>query len=753
MNYDEFKDTIRSFADTPASIDIEKGTLVLDIRGEHIEAELFSRFGDVHVRESQAEYPAPEWIFSRVARLPILADRIIDHIDDEPHFINPSGRLLDRVDRAESDEEVMVKDVQEAVLRLLAERPAGTSTGLYVTSDAGEGKTTLIRHLALHQARLYREKRADWLIVPIPLGGRTLLRFDDVIIGALVNTMRFPFLYYEAFVRLVRMGAIVPALDGFEEMFVESQAGDAISALGNLMDMLSSEGTILIAARRAYFEYKSLQVQAPLFESIRGQSAEFARLHLERWSREQFIEYAARREFAEGARLFAKVAGKLGAEHPLLTRAVLVRRLIDVALDGDGQGRLVESIGGGGEDYFYQFVESILEREANEKWINKAGDPARPLLSVIEHGELLADVAHEMWVSETSMLKADVLESVAEVYCEGKRLDGTTTNQVIERVKQHALIVEAEPGGRSFRFDHEEFYHFFLGQSVSRLLAAGDVPDIRYCLRIGRLPDMVGDSATRSSLRDGDSRATLVAVLNRICESEPHASFVRENGGSLALAAIDGSEDRERVLVARMLFGVDSLRNRKLENVEFAQCDFRRTEVAGTELKACRFTRCRFEEIDVSGVTAVVDTVLDECECYSVIRNSEETAVYAPDTISRALQEAGFAFPEVEEPDVEEEGDAGTEEELVVTERMCRIFYRSTGVNENTFRQRLGSQVALFFDAVLPALVRQGVVQEVQYAGGGQQKRYQLAVSLRAVQEAIERSDGSFQTFLEELAG
>ena len=85
------------------------------------------------------------------------------------------------------------------------------------------------------------------------------MRFDDVIIGALVNRLRFPMLYYEAFIELVKMGAVVPALDGFEEMFVEGSAGDAISALGNLVNTLQSSGTVLIAARKAYFEYRSLR--------------------------------------------------------------------------------------------------------------------------------------------------------------------------------------------------------------------------------------------------------------------------------------------------------------------------------------------------------------------------------------------------------------------------------------------------------------------------------------------------------------
>src|SRR4029077_1840672 len=97
---------------------------------------------------------------------------------------------------------------------VLSRRPAGATSVLYLTSDAGEGKTTLINHLALKQAQRYKEKTTDWLLVPIPLGGRTFLRFDDVVVAALVNRLRFQLFYYDAFLELVRLGVLVPAFAG-----------------------------------------------------------------------------------------------------------------------------------------------------------------------------------------------------------------------------------------------------------------------------------------------------------------------------------------------------------------------------------------------------------------------------------------------------------------------------------------------------------------------------------------------------------
>src|SRR5690606_29378278 len=123
------------------------------------------------------------------------------------------------------------------------------------------------------------------------LGGRHFLRFDDITIGALQNRYRFQFLYYNSFLALVRMGLIVPAFDGFEEMFVESSSGEALSAMGILVGSLNSQGAIVVAARKAYFEFENLRTQERLFDTIRTHSVSFEKLELQRWSEEQFLSY------------------------------------------------------------------------------------------------------------------------------------------------------------------------------------------------------------------------------------------------------------------------------------------------------------------------------------------------------------------------------------------------------------------------------------------------------------------------------
>ncbi|GAJ22869.1 unnamed protein product, partial [marine sediment metagenome] len=135
-----------------------------------------------------------------------------------------------------------VRDALQEIIDQLDDRSALASYVMYLTSDAGEGKTTLLNYLAKTQAKKYLERKSNWLLLPIPLAGRPFLRFDDIIISSLMNRLRFPHFFFDSFIELVKMGAIVPAFDGFEEMFIESSTGEAISALANLLNKLSSEG-------------------------------------------------------------------------------------------------------------------------------------------------------------------------------------------------------------------------------------------------------------------------------------------------------------------------------------------------------------------------------------------------------------------------------------------------------------------------------------------------------------------------------
>jgi len=748
---DEFRRILTAFADSPAQLDLEKGSLLVQVRDETIVATVTSREGDLVVIENDETLSATRWIVQRLARLPLLADRIIASIPDEPTFVSPDGLLLDQIDETPTDTEEYVADAPKTVLSILNRRPAGAASVLYLTSDAGEGKTTLISHLARYQAEQYKLKQTDWLLVPVSLGGRTWMRFDDVIVGALMNRFRFNLLFYDAFIELIRLGVVVPALDGFEEMFVEGSAGDAMSALGNLMQALKSSGSVLIAARKAYFEFKSLRAQTRLFDSLGGQSVTFGRLALKRWNKDRFLAYASKRGVVNGEQIFEEVSAQLSPDHPLLTRAVLVRRLLDVAGDIGNRRSLLDRIKNDPSDYFRQFIGSIIEREAQEKWINKVGEPAEPLITGTEHYELLSALALEMWTSSTESLPGEVIEVVAEMYAESKGKDKVVSHQIVERLKQHALIVGM--GGARFGFDHPEFYHFFLGEAVGQMIVRKDAPMLKHAFRQAVLPDLSVETAARVVSRSGTDINDVITLVNAVFTTEPRMSLIKENLSGIVMFLLDLS-GVANVVVEGGTFPPDALKGRQCSQVTFSDSYFQNTSLDHSHLHQCRFVKCDFEGIDIQSTSSLDGVEFVDCKCRMLIPRGSDTCIYSPDGIWAALRQCGVTVTSTE-PIVSPKGPAAdqVEEAVVVVERLLRAFMRSPGgLNENTINQRLGSQAPYFFRDVLPEMMKHRILEEGDYRGSGQQRRFHLRGRLETIGDALQECGGKFDRFLE-LAG
>ena len=287
MDIKTFTRVLKSFAEDPEQVQISKGTVVMQMGADFINASLIEREGDLFVSsESGEEASAARWIALRLARLDLLARRILSYTPEVADFVTPSGTMLPEIERVTKDESsIDVTDAVSALAEFVNARPGGLTSVLYLTSEAGEGKTSLIAQLARQQAVDFIAHKSNWLVLPVPLGGRGFLRLDDVVVAALVNRFRFQRLYYDSFLELIKLGYIVPAFDGFEEAFIEAASGEAVSALGSLVESLDSQGSVLVSARKAYFEYRSFLSQARLFDAIGEEFVSFSKLALHRWTK------------------------------------------------------------------------------------------------------------------------------------------------------------------------------------------------------------------------------------------------------------------------------------------------------------------------------------------------------------------------------------------------------------------------------------------------------------------------------------
>ena len=757
MQFDDFKRIVTCFADRVDDVDTSRGELLVQIRDETITAKLHQRPDGLLVEEHDDRMPAATWIVRRLARVPLLADRICSYVKPPDYFVPPSGRFLDQLDENPSGQDVFRADVADAMTETLDLRPAGTTSVLYLTSDAGEGKTSLINHLAVRQAEAYKAKQSDWLLVPVPLGGRTFLRFDDVVVSALVNRLRFQLLYYDAFLELVRLGVLVPAFDGFEEMIVESSSGEAISALGNLVSKLRSAGTLLVAARKAYFDYPNFGSQARLFDTIGSDGdVAFGRLSLDRWNRNTFTRYADKRRVTDPNDLYTVVSERLGdTQHPVLTRAVLIKRLVDVATQERDLSSLLDRIGQDQRDFFHDFVGGIVEREARFKWVDKSGDSSRALLKTDEHHELLSMVAQEMWLSATDELGMDVVSLVVEMFADAKKKSPAVTRQIQERIKQHALLVVTRIGRIALAFDHEDFRVFYLGQALGRALVAGDVSTVKSIIDKAALPaSAVAEAASCVRRRGGEAPGRVFALLQMLADGAQPASFVRENCGVLTLALIDRESGAYEM--RNMSFPAGTLRERRLTNVRVSGSYFHASGLTNTKLCRCKFVNCHFERLEIDGSEQVSHTSFDDtCLVDTVVRmdraNGDQIIRFDPEQIRLELHRAGFdvTYDAPLQQHIDDQHDI--DDDLILVQRLLRAFLRATALNERTIQQRLGVRSNHFLKEVLPRLEHAGVVQEVPYQGRGTQRRMRLVAPMTRIEEAMSVSGGRFDKFVHEV--
>jgi hypothetical protein len=759
MQIDDFKSIVLTFADPGEQWAFEKAKFMISVNGDLIEADIIVEYGgDVYVDEGNGREPASKWILNRLAHLPLLASRLRESVNATECFVSPEASLLPTLDNGNHDQLSTTNDALKTMMDTIRDSSPFETTVLYVTSDAGEGKTSLINELARTQAKSFIDNRASWLLVPIPLGGRHFLRFDDITVGALQNRYRFPFLYYNSFLALVKMRAIVPAFDGFEEMFVESSSGEALSAMGILVSSLDSKGTIVIAARKAYFDFENLRTKEKLFDTIRNYSVGFGSLELKRWSETQFSTYCSKRGVANAQEIYRRVSERLKPDHALLTRAILVKRLIDVASNTPTLEALLDQLHGSGADFFSVFVMGLIEREANEKWIDRSGeqDVGAPLLTTEEHCELLSLIALEMWEARVDYIKRDSLEFVADYFSTGEaRKNAFQAQQIKERIRGHAMLVPSLNSENALEFDHEEFRSFFLGEGIARQIQPLNERAKAVVLgvfRRGVLPRQTQHAIIRALKRNSQLNILeVIRFLLDISGMESQASYAHENCSDIIIRILSGI-DGEGMLLENLAFGINALRDRKLRKLVFKKCYFSATSLELTELEECTFINSRFAQLRVNDSTQFKKTVFDECSVEAISFLDKHWESWDPDEIQKHLQRSGIIYKQYIEDSATPSGPQPVEkpfdDEIKDIEKLMRYFLRSTNITEDIIRLRIGSHGNRFVDETLPVLLKIGVMED---ASTSTKIRFKVGRPLKKVNAAIAACRGSFQSFIKQF--
>ncbi len=727
---------LSAFADDDDDVVVDStGALILARNGKDISGRLFEDVDRGLLVEVDGECMSySRFITHHLARLDVFAERLLAKRSDPPNFIDGPGRL-------DSPRE----DPSEApALSLLTEEcrtgsPFATRV-VFITADAGHGKTILLREHQHRQAEAFLAGKASYLFWHVDLQGRQLVRLSEALMGDL-GDLRITGLWMPAILKLIQQRAVVLAIDGFDELAAEQGSTDALGALAVLVKQLAGHGVVVAASRRTFFDTEDYIARAGLLRRSMAAACEFDQISLRPWGRGEVLAFLSGYEMngkhiPDAEATLDSLQGELGGDagHPMLTRPFLVSQIARaLALYNTTPGDFIRGM----DDPLKgvaALVQAFVQREVAEKWRHR--ESGEPYLTIDQHMELLSVVADEMYQAQQDRLGLDIIETLAALLFEKWGIDADKRVSVMQMVRMHVLLTVPPDGSATSRsFDHAEFRDYFVAYSLRAQLdqaAHGEVPSA-----LGRFLSLaqISDSTARyvcSMLELNVGRSTsLTAALSRLGLDEWRPTFLHTNIGTLLPFVLDKRDFASTVeFDGKAVFSSLVFEGKTISNVCIKSSTFLNASFLGTTWIDVRFVNCVFGDLTLDLDATVSNTVLDNCEFTSVrlVKDDEEIArEYAPTRVKSALVQAGFQFVEAE-PLLFASIEESPLHRLV--RKTLRMFQRTTVINESGIQQRFRADFRSIMNDVVPLLERHNVIEARAWHGSGSQGVWSLTSSL-----------------------
>jgi hypothetical protein len=748
MPYEQFKADIAAFADDENEIIVQRdGQFIFPRGGKEITARLSEEAeGRWVVDVEGSRLPYRRFVGSYLARLDVFAERILAKRSPLAAFVDGRARLESVVSGATSGRAMELLDAE-----CRTHSPFSAKV-VFVTADAGHGKTVLLREYQAQQALLYLDGKSPFVFWHVDLQGRQLLRLSEALLGDL-GDLRMSGLYMSGIVRLLHHRMLVLAIDGFDELAAEQGTTDALGALSTLVRQIQDRGTIVAASRRTFFDTEDYSRRTGLLRTHVSSQCEFDQLHLKPWTEEEAVQFLGsvkvdNRSFARPADTYANIVEELGGnpEHPMVTRPFLLSHVArGLLLYNATPSEFIRGMHNPFEGVA-SVVQAFVQREVSEKW--KYKDTGEPYLTIDQHMTLLAAVAEEMWRSQVERLDVEAIETIAAVLLEHWNLDPGKRRQVVDMVKMHVLLTIPVDGDARFRaFDHPEFRNYFVAFALATTFnetAQREHSDaIGRFLSLAQLPDSVARYACSLIDRTRCDIGKLVLSLAALVQREWRPTYLQANVGTLVPQLLNGYEPATPVIFdAKVAYSSLVFENIRLKNVTIANGTFIRTSFADVDWEDVCIRTCVLSEVAVSHSSRYQNVVFSDCDIQGirVVDDSEEEyREYSPPRVVQVLNSFGIA---VETAGVQQELAFAIEQEgdfHKLVRRFLRVFRRITGVTEHVIEIRYRSDQRRILEEVLPLMEQYGIViNERRHGGGPPQSRWLLQTTL----EDLLRADG-----------
>src|SRR6185312_7088432 len=377
VDLSEVRADLAAFADDDDEVIVEKtGQCLFERAGREIAFTILVDENERTLVEIEGERMTyRRFLVHHLAQLPTLAERILSKRQPVPAYVDSTGALDSPSEATRRDSALALLEAESTVA------PAFVSRVVFLTADAGQGKTALLRQFQQDQAQRFLRAESGYVFWHVDLQGRQLLRLSEALMGDL-GELRVSGLWMPAIVRLLRHKALVLAIDGFDELAAEQGGSDALGAFAVLVQQMDGRGTIVAASRRTFFDTDDYVRRARLFSRVGAADCEFAQISLKPWGEPEGRTYLSGvriegRAFENAGTSYQCIVDELGSpDHPMLTRPFLLAQvargllLYDMA-PGEFIRGMDEPLRGVGA-----VIEAFVEREVAEKWKQKdTGEP------------------------------------------------------------------------------------------------------------------------------------------------------------------------------------------------------------------------------------------------------------------------------------------------------------------------------------------------------------------------------------------
>ncbi|MET8655006.1 NACHT domain-containing protein [Nocardia aurea] len=583
----------------------------------------------------------------------------------------PSYVSIDAV-RVDDTSDVNEPKRGEDVITELAWPGDGRTNVIFVTADAGVGKTSLLQNLTRMKAEEYMRGATTALWIYVDAQGSRLAQLDQAIAAVLDDARaKFP---YHATAPLVRVGAMVLVVDGFDELIGSVGSYDeAFSSLASFISDLRGYGCIIAAARSTYYEQEFLARTASTL-AFGSDSWLLSAIRLLDWSsdkRQEYVRAEASRRGRAGHDVEAIVANIERALSAADVQGVgykpfFVSRALDILIEGELPD---------GTSLLDRLVAAYVLREVAQKLQSPA--TGTPMLDSDQYRYLLSEVAEEMWRQETRELSNSSVREIAEILGGAIGLQGDILREVVERLPYGAILSQGTlPGGVAF--EHDIYYSYFLAEPVARTWMQADVRSLTQLLRRGRLPEEAAAMAGRR-LRGREAQPLLTVLSNSTARANGDTEQVKRNAGALAAGFLNGIPNHG-LRLSNLIFGDVSMNGLEIYDSTFSRCQFNGTDLSGAKVVRCHADGVQMDRVIVDPLNTELDIELLQIDdFYGLGLKTEfgERWIFSPVELTEVLEACSLPAAKRKQATRDVHPDV-----VDIIDRLCRLYVKANAIAE-----------------------------------------------------------------------